>query len=42
MIYQQLLNAISKAVLLAEDTSNIFTSSNLRDFKNDIEIESEF
>ena len=39
MIYQQLFNGKSKAILFADNTSNIFTDSNLRDFKNDVKIE---
>lgn len=39
MIYQQLFNGISKAILFADDSSNIFTSCNLRDLKNYIKIE---
>ena len=41
MIYQQLFNGKSKAILFANYTSNIFTNYNLKDFKNGIKIEFE-
>jgi len=39
MIYEQLFNGKSKAILFADDTSNMLhTNSNVRDFKNYIKI----